>query len=98
MDGVFFSLVIVLPYLMEILTDSNCDRLRNIFFLEDLVQRGPAFIVFSGRLLDFLNDPPDGIDKQGKYYSHQEYDKTAVGNRNRISGSSNAITDGGCDF
>lgn len=70
MDGVFFPLVVILPYLVKVFTDSNGDGLRDLFFFEYLVERGPAFIVLSGRFLDIFDDAPDGVNEKGKYYCH----------------------------
>jgi hypothetical protein len=70
MDWVFFPFIIVFPYLMKVLTDSNGDGLRDLFFFKDLVERGPAFVVLSRGLLDILDDAPDGVNKKGEDYSH----------------------------
>ncbi len=98
MNVMFFLFIVVLPDLVEVLTDTEADGLGDLLFFEDFVEGGPAFVVLDGGFLDVFDDAPDGVDKERKDKSHEYNNKATISNSNRIPGRSNTIANGRRDL
>ncbi len=98
MNVMFFLFIVVLPDLVEVLTDTEADGLGDLFFFEYFVEGRPAFVVLDGGFLDVSDDAPDGVDEECKDKSHEYNNKAAVSNSNRIPGGPNAIANGSSDL